>query len=128
MSIILSNFHAFKDRKFMMNFLVGSYTLQFSYLSWHCTEKQCSDHWHTSLEYVFGLSLSNVFWLLRGLMQLKMLWLYTWFLPSNTDLNLDMARIIKNIKIVTIFIWGSRTLRQGAEFCNVTTVKKLHTG
>ena len=32
----------------MMKFLVRSYTLQFSYLSWHCTEKQCSDHWHYS--------------------------------------------------------------------------------
>ena len=30
-----------------------------------------------------------------------------------------MARIIKNIKIVTIFIWWSRTLRHGAEFCNI---------
>ena len=57
LSIILSNFHAFKNRKVMMKFLVGSYTLWFSYLffylfqwfsylSCHCPEKQCSDHWH----------------------------------------------------------------------------------
>ena len=30
LNIILSNFHAFKNRKFMMKFLVGSYTLWFS--------------------------------------------------------------------------------------------------
>ena len=50
LSIILSNFHAFKNRKFMMKFLVGlceqRHMLRDGTPGWHCTERQCSDHWH----------------------------------------------------------------------------------
>ena len=45
--MILSSFHAFKNRKFLMKFVVGSYTRRSIWFP-GTAEKQRSDHWHCS--------------------------------------------------------------------------------